>query len=223
MYTAFRDRRDAGEQLADLLTKYKNAKNTLILGLPRGGVVTAYAVAEKLGLPLDVTCPRKIGAPFNPELAIGAITETGEGVFNTELIEQLGIPYSYIAKEIEKEKQVAQRRLTAFRKGFPPRALKGKTVILIDDGLATGATMKAAIESVRKENAESIVVAVPVSPEDTVQEIEQLADEVIYIDTPPFFQAVGQFYENFAQTEDEEVIELLQAAKKFKNDRGGQP
>lgn len=217
MFSIFRDRKDAGEKLADLMQSYKQADNTIILGLPRGGVVTAYALANKLDIPLDVTCPRKIGAPFSSELAIGAITETGEGVYNTELIQQLSIPEAYITDVIEKEKKVAQHRLAVFRKGLPPRDLAGKTVILVDDGLATGATMKAAIASVRKENAEKIVVAVPVSPEDTFRELETLADEVICIATPSFFQAVGQFYENFEQTEDDEVVKLLHQQKGLNN------
>lgn len=216
MITIFRDRYSAGEQLAELLTKYKNDKNCLILGLPRGGVVTAYAIAKKLNLPLDVTCPRKIGAPFNPELAIGAITETGEGVYNWSLISQLGIPESYIKQEVEKQKQIAQHRLSSFRKGKPPRNLTGKTVILVDDGLATGATMKAAITSVKKENAETVVVAVPVSPNDTLQEIGELADEVVCIASPSYFEAVGQFYENFTQVEDDEVEEILHSSSQKK-------
>lgn len=207
----FKDRKDAGEQLAKLLEKYKNSKDTIILGLPRGGVVTAYIAAIRLHLPLDITCPRKIGAPFNPELAIGAITETGEGVLNEPFIVQMGISNEYLSQEIEKQKQIANHRLNTFRKGLPPRNLKGKNVIIIDDGLATGATMKAAIESVKKEQAKKVIVAIPVSPVDTLQEIEQLCDEVICLATPPSFQAVGQFYHNFTQTEDEEVLDLLKA------------
>lgn len=208
----FRDRRDAGEKLAGLLTEYREAKDTIILGLPRGGVVTAHAIAQKLRLPLDITCPRKIGAPFNPELAIGAVTESGFGIYNGSLIEQIGVSEQYIKEETEKEKQRAQQRLRLFRKDLPPRQLKGKTVILVDDGLATGATMKAAIESVKNEKAKKIVVAVPVSPVDTLHEIKQLADEVVCLATPSFFQAVGQFYERFDQTEDDEVLELLHGA-----------
>lgn len=206
----FEDRYSAGEQLADLLVKYQNDKNAIILGLPRGGVVTASAVAQKLKVTLDVICPRKIGAPFNPELAIGAITETGEGVFNWSLINSLDISENYIKKEVEKEKQRAQLRLKIFRKGLPPRKLEGKTVILVDDGLATGATMKAAIQSVKAENAASIVVAIPVSPLETLQEIAANVDEVFCLDTPYNFQAVGQFYESFQQVEDEEVIRILE-------------
>lgn len=205
----FKDRHDAGEKLSTLLLEFQNSKDTLILGLPRGGVVTAAAVAKKLHLPLDITCPRKIGAPFNPELAIGAVTETGQSIFNWPLIEQLGVPQSYLKQETENETKRAQHRLHQFRKDLPPRQIAGKNIILIDDGLATGATMKAAINSVKNEHPKSIIVAIPVSPIDTLEEIKPLVDQVICIASPSFFQAVGQFYEFFDQTDDEEVITLL--------------
>lgn len=205
----FKDRHDAGEKLSTLLLEFQNSKDTLILGLPRGGVVTAAAVAKKLHLPLDITCPRKIGAPFNPELAIGAVTETGQSIFNWPLIEQLGVPQSYLKQETENETKRAHHRLHQFRKDLPPRQIAGKNIILIDDGLATGATMKAAINSVKNEHPKSIIVAIPVSPIDTLEEIKPLVDQVICIASPSFFQAVGQFYEFFDQTDDEEVITLL--------------
>lgn len=205
----FRDRQDGGKQLAQELLKYHHQPNVVVLGLPRGGVVTAFEVAKALSLPLDIVCPRKIGAPFNPELAIGAITETGEGVFHDNLISRLGISEKYIQQEVEKEKQQAQRRLTLFRKNRPKINLEGKTVILVDDGLATGATMEAAIKSVTAEGAAKIVVAVPVSPPDTYDKIQREVDEIVALSTPTFFEAVGQFYDDFSPTEDEEVVELL--------------
>lgn len=205
----FHDRKDAGKKLVPLLKKYANDPHAIVIGLPRGGVVTAFEVASGLHLPLDIICPRKIGAPFNPELAVGATTETGEAIFNEELLAQLDISEDYISRQIEKEKLVAQRRLEIYRKGRPPLDLEDKTVILVDDGLATGATMKAAIKSVRAGGASIVVVAVPVSPPDTFQEIEGMVDEAVAIDTPAFFAAVGQFYDRFDQTEDEEVIALL--------------
>lgn len=207
----FRDRKEAGSQLASLLENYKNRSDTLILGLARGGVVTAASVAVKLHLPLDVMCPRKVGAPFNPELAIGAITETGEGIFHTSLIQQLEVTQAYLEHQVQLERQEAKHRLKIYRAGLPERSLSGKNVILVDDGLATGATMKAAISSARAERAKKVIVAVPVSPEDTLEAIRELADEVACLATPPFFQAVGQFYEDFSATEDEEVIALLQS------------
>ncbi len=208
----FKNRMDGGEMLAKLLTAYQDGKDVIILGLPRGGVVTAYAIAKKLHLPLDITCPRKLRAPYNPELAIGAVTETGSAIFNTSLIAQIGVSESYLKEEVERQTHSAKQRLALFRKNLPPRMLAGKVVIIVDDGLATGATMKAAIESVKQERAAKIVVAVPVSPIDTIHEIKQMADDVVCLATPAYFQAVGQFYQDFEQTEDEEVLALLQQA-----------
>ncbi len=208
----FRDRIDGGDQLAKVLEQYKNLENGLIIGLPRGGVPVAYQVSESLNLPLDIVCPRKIGAPHNPEFAIGAITETGEGIFNHHVIAQLGVSEEYIKNEVEAQKQEAQKRLNAYRKGRSVRELKGKTIIIVDDGLATGSTMKAAIQSIKAEGAKRIIVAVPVSPTDTATEIKSMVDEFICLCTPASFYAVGQFYENFSQTTDEEVIELLRVS-----------
>lgn len=205
----FQNRQDAGRKLALALEKFKNQHDLIVIGLPRGGVVLAYEVATFLKAPLDVISPRKVGAPFNPELAIGAVTETGEGYFNEELIQNIGVSPEYIENESAKEKERARARLALFRKGLPPIDLKNKTVILVDDGLATGATMKAAIQSVKKEKAKRVIVAVPVSPPDTASEIKALCDELICLDTPWLFQAVGQFYREFAQTEDQEVVDLL--------------
>lgn len=209
----FFDRKDAGAKLAACMPAYKGDKNAIILGLPRGGVVVAYEVAKALHLPLDVICPRKIGAPFNPEFAVGAITETGQGIFDMGVIARLGISEEYLRDTIETEKKRAQQRLQAFRKDRPPRDLKGKTVILIDDGLATGSTMKAAIMSVKAEGASKVVVAVPVSPEDTHDEIAATVDDMICLATPPFFQAIGQFYNDFSQVEDDTVIEILKSVR----------
>lgn len=209
----FKDRREAGKKLIPILHQYHSDASCVVIGLPRGGVVLAGEVAKGLHLPLDIVFPRKIGAPMQPELAIGAITETGEGNFDEELIRYLQVSQSYIDKAIQQEKQVAQKRLQLYRKNKPKIPLEGKTVILIDDGLATGATMKAAIESVRKEGADKIIVAVPVAPAETLAEIRDMVDETYALDTPAFFQAVGQFYEDFSQTEDDEVIEILQSYK----------
>lgn len=205
----FKDRHDAGQKLVPLLQKYKNDPNAIVIGLPRGGVVNAAEVAKGLNLPLEVTCPRKIGAPYQPELAIGAITETGDGTFNEELILRLNVPETYIQRQIEIEKNTAQRRVQLYHKNRPKIPVEGKTVILVDDGLATGATMKAAIQSIRSLGASRIVVAVPVSPPDTFEEIKEMVDEAVVLDTPYYFQAVGEFYEDFSQTEDDEVISLL--------------
>lgn len=205
----FKNRQDGGKRLVPALRKFQKDPNAVIIGLPRGGVVTAAEIAKELKLPLDVIVPRKIGAPMQPELAIGAITETGEGIFDESLISRLGVSQSYINHEVEHQKKVSQNRLQMYRKNKPKINLEGKTVILVDDGLATGATMKAAIKSAQAEGAGRIVVAVPVAPPETVEEIRELADEVIVLDTPIFFQAVGQFYDDFSATEDDEVIALL--------------
>lgn len=209
----FQDRRDAGKKLVPSLKKYAHQPDTVVIGLPRGGVVTAYEVAAGLHLPLDVIFPRKVGAPFNPELAIGAVTETGEGVFNESLIEGLRIPSEYIQETIQKEKKTAQERLNIYRKKCPKIPLEGKSVIIVDDGLATGATMKAAIQSIKAEGADRIIVAVPVAPQDTYQEIKELVDEIIVLHAPSYFMAVGQFYHTFDQTENDEVVALLQKSR----------
>lgn len=206
---SFLDRREAGERLAAILPEYVNQPLGVVVGLPRGGVVTAFAVAKQLHLPLDIVCPRKVGAPGNPEFAIGAVTETGEGYFDEEIIERMNIPHSYLAMQIEQEKAESQRRLTLYKKGLPPSDFQDKIVILVDDGIATGATMQAAIKSVRAQGAGKVVVAVPVIPPDTISEIERRADELRYVAAPMHFFAVGQFYRTFNPTSDAEVIELL--------------
>ncbi len=206
----FKDRHHAGKKLADSLASYRNQPNTLVIGLPRGGVVVAFEVAKHLNLPLDIICPRKVGAPHNPELAIGAVTETGQGIMNELLISRLAIPSSYIQLESKKEAAVAKQRLQLYRSGRPTRVLKDQTVLLVDDGLATGATMKAAIQTAKAQGASKIVVAVPVAPPDTAEEMRSLVDEVVILYAPPFFSAVGQFYEQFSSTEDAEVIDLMQ-------------
>src|ERR1700722_14963355 len=159
----FADRREAGKALAKALSKYRDAKETIVIALPRGGVVVGNEIALFLHLPLDIVVPRKIGAPFNLELAIGAITETGERVLSEDLIKRLEVSPEYLEKTIEEEKAKAKWRLDHYRSGRAPRQLEGKRVILVDDGLATGATMRAAIKTVFAEKAKEIIVAVPVA------------------------------------------------------------
>lgn len=180
----FQDRRDAGQKLAEALQKYANDPNAIVIALPRGGVVVGYEIAKKLSLPLDIVSPRKIGAPMNPEYAIGAITETGKGILSTSIIESLGIPQSYITEEIEKEKKEALRRLNTYRSSSTPRNVKNKRVIIVDDGLATGSTMLAAIETLKAEGAKQIIVAVPVGPLDTIDRIRAQVDDVVCLTTP---------------------------------------
>ena len=206
----FKNRQAAGEKLIPQLEKYRNNHQAIILGLPRGGVVTASVIAQELKLPLDLIVPRKIGAPGNPELAIGAITEDGEGIFDESLITAYQISQKYIDQEVEKEKQEAKRRLKAYRAGRKPLDLKNKIAILVDDGVATGATMRAAIKSAKKKGALKVVVAIPVIAAEALIILKKESNEVIYLDAPAWFGAVGEFYEDFSQVEDEEVVKRLQ-------------
>jgi len=206
----FKDRRDAGEKLISSLLPYQKAAHTLVLGLARGGVVVADAVAKGLSLPLNVVVPRKIGAPWQKELAIGAIAEGGQVFLNERLIQILGVPQEYLEAEIAHEQQVALERIKRFRKNLPLPDLKGWQVLLVDDGIATGATMLAVIESMRKLGAKKIIVAVPTSSVDAYNAVESSADEIVSLIVDPAFQAVGQYYDSFDQTEDDEVINILQ-------------
>lgn len=205
----FTDRLAAGQLLAEKLSKYQDYSAALVLGLPRGGVVLAAVIADKLKLGLDIIVPRKIGAPGNPEFAIGAVTLDGPAFFNETVVGDYGISQDYINRLVEKEKAEARRRLEKYRQDKPPLLLKNKIAILVDDGVATGATMKASILSVRQQNPQKIVVAVPVIAKDSINEIKNMADELIYLFSPDFFEAVGNFYDVFEQTSDEEVIDLL--------------
>lgn len=206
----YKDRIHAGQLLAAALHEYTDAPQTLVIALPRGGVVVGAEVAKKLHLPLDIVCPRKIGAPYNEEYAIGAITETGEGVISQDVVRELDVPESYLKRTIEEETKKAKWRLDHYRKNRPPRNLRNKRVIIVDDGLATGSTMRAAIKTVRAEKAKEIVMAVPVAPPDTVHQLKKEVDKTVCLSTPSSFYAVGQFYDFFEQTTDDEVIALLE-------------
>jgi predicted phosphoribosyltransferase len=209
----FKDRQDAGQKLIQKLEKFKNSQETIVLGLPRGGVVTAFEISKELNLPLDIIVTRKIGAPGNPELAIGAITEIGESVLDVALISTMRVSQDYVNQEIKQETKEANRRLSVYRGTRPPLNLQDKRVILVDDGVATGYTMLAAIKSVRKKEAKEIIIAVPVIALDTLKKIKREADEVIYLDSPISFWGISSFYENFDQIEDEEVIALMKSKK----------
>jgi predicted phosphoribosyltransferase len=205
----FNDRVDAGKQLALRLKKYLRRKDGVVLGLTRGGVVTAEEIAIALQLPLDVIVVRKMGAPENPELAIGAVAERGEGVLNDHLIELLGVSHEYLTAEAAREKEIVKQRLALYRGGRKPLELHEKIVILVDDGIATGASMQAAITSVRESGAKQIVLAVPVAAPESLKKIRQEVDEVVCLASPAFFEAVGSFYRVFDQTSDEEIIQIL--------------
>jgi predicted phosphoribosyltransferase len=203
---------EAGKRLAEALLDYME-KDVIVLAIPRGGVVVGYEVAHRLRASLDLIIPRKIGAPSDPELAIGAVSQDGTMVLNNELVSMLRIPENYIKKEADRQIREIERRMRNYRgEGKPLPALKGKTVILVDDGIATGATTRAAIQSIRKQKTAVLVVAVPVAPKDTIMTLKNEADRVVCLDTPESFQAIGQFYEDFRQISDEEVIQLLDKA-----------
>lgn len=206
----FSDRIEAGEKLAEALTDYRQDPAVIVLALPRGGVVVAAGVAERLGVPLEIMVVRKIGAPENPEYAIGAITECGETVFNEA--EQTHLNNRWLKNEIKKEMAESDRRVKAYRHGTAMVNFENKTVIVVDDGLATGLTMKAAIQSVKKFKPGKVIVAVPVAAKDAVSEIKRMVDEVVVLQIPEFFGAVGQFYKSFPQVSDHEVAQSLKRA-----------
>lgn len=205
----FHDRREAGRLLAEKLERYRGAHDVVVVGLPRGGVVCADEIAKALELPLDIIVPRKIGAPENKEFAIGAITEDEMEVLDDDTIETLNISRSSMKKAIEREMREAKRRLATYRHGRPPLDLSGKTVIIVDDGIATGLTMRASIQTAQRRGATKIVIAVPVLSNDTVQLLVRVCDELVYLDAPTYFGAVGMFYERFNQITDEEVMSTM--------------
>src|ERR1700733_5842522 len=212
-----RDRRDAGRLLAEKLAAYANRPDALVLALPRGGVPVAYEVARALGAPLDVFVVRKLGVPGYEELAIGAVATGGVRVLNDQLVERLGIPEQMIDAVAARELQELARRERRYRGGRPPPDVRGRTVILVDDGLATGATMHAAIEALRQQNPARIVVAVPTASPESCEEIREKVDDVICAITPEPFHAVGIWYQDFSQTTDEEVHDLLAQRNTSKN------
>jgi predicted phosphoribosyltransferase len=208
----FSDRVDAGERLAEALAEFK-FQNGLVLAVPRGGVVVGYQIAQRLQLPLDVIVPHKLGAPDNPELAIGAVAEDGTTFLDDNLLTYMGVRRDYIREESLRQRQAINRRLQTYRQTSAPPEVRARDVIVVDDGIATGATMKAALASVRNRGAASVTVAVPVGPPSTIRELQKQADRVVCLFTPELFQAIGQFYDDFSQTSDDEVIELLKISK----------
>jgi predicted phosphoribosyltransferase len=208
----YRDRLEAGQQLAEKLTRYDNRPDVLVLALPRGGVPVGFAVAEELHAPLDVLLVRKLGVPGHEELAMGAIASGGVRVLNEEVVNFLQIPVTVIDTVAAREQQELERRVLRYRSGRPPLDVHGRTVILVDDGLATGATMRAAVLALRQQQPAQIVVAVPVASSTVCHELEAVADEVVCAATPEPFYAVGLWYENFEQTSDAEVCDLLAQA-----------
>jgi predicted phosphoribosyltransferase len=212
MRRVFEDRTDAGRALADALAAWRGAGDVVVLGLPRGGVPVAYEIAIALGLPLDVLLVRKLGLPWQPELAMGAIASGGAVVLNDEVVRYLPQGSDALETVREREQRELERRERTFRGDRPPLEIHGRTGILVDDGLATGATMEAAVRALRKLGAARVVVAVPVASVEARARIAEIADEVVCLSAPAWFSAVGQWYRDFRQTDDAEVSELLERA-----------
>lgn len=217
MYTRvdpFIDRTQAGKLLAEALNEYRNT-DCIVIAIPRGGVVVAYEAAMELNAPLDVIVPRKIGAPGQPELAVGAVASWGDHqrIIDKDTTRMLGVSEEYISQEVNRQVSEINRRLETYRGTTEPPYVEGRTVILIDDGIATGYTTRAAILALRHLDAERIILAVPVGPPDTIQALQHDVDKVICLKTPVPFMAVGYWYRNFDQTTDDEVIDLLTKAR----------
>jgi predicted phosphoribosyltransferase len=208
----FADRADAGRQLADALAEYAGDPSVIVLALPRGGVPIGYEIARRLGAPLDVYVVRKLGVPGHEELAMGALASDGTCVVDDELIASLGIEPAALEEVIRREFGELRRREVAYRDARPESDITGKTVIVVDDGLATGATMRAAATALRQRRPAAIVAAVPVAAPRTVASLRGLVDRVVYVQTPEPFHAVGLYYQNFEQTGDDEVRVLLSKA-----------
>jgi putative phosphoribosyl transferase len=206
----FEDRVDAGRRLAERLETYR-AERPVVLGLPRGGVVVAYEIARALGAPLDVLVARKLGAPGHPELGIGAVVDGDhpQSVVDERAMKRIGVSAGYLEGEIARQLTEVRRRNALLRAGRPPVDLGDRTVIVVDDGIATGGTVRAALRGVRRAHPRRVVLAVPVAPPDAVAALGREADVVVCLETPQHFHAVGQFYRDFRQTTDDEVIELL--------------
>lgn len=208
----FIDRTDAGRQLAVLLEDYAG-RNPIVLGLPRGGVPVAHEIARALGAPLDVWVSRKIGAPGQPELGVGAVAEGGTVYFNRSLMRQLGLEAEDLAEAAEQQAREVTRRALRFRRSGRPPELRGRTVILVDDGIATGGTVRAAIPSLRALQPKELILAVPVAASQSLEEIRPEVDEVVCVESTPALWAIGDWYEDFTQVSDDEVLRLLETAR----------
>jgi predicted phosphoribosyltransferase len=210
----FRDRADAGRRLAGVLREYANRPDVIVLALPRGGVPVAYEVARALNMPLDVFLVRKLGVPGQEELAMGAVASGGVGVLNEDVVRMLRIPQNVIQRAARAELEELSRRDRAYRGDRPPPDVRGKTVILVDDGLATGSTMRAAAEALKRLGPARIIIAVPTAARETCEQFRRVVDDVVCVTTPDPFHAVGMWYEDFSQTSDEEVRDLLARAQR---------
>jgi putative phosphoribosyl transferase len=204
----FRNREEAGRRLAKALQQYKG-QDLVVLGIPRGGVVVANEVARALGAPLDIVVTRKIGAPGEPEYGLGAVTQEGEAIIDRRAVESVGASAAYIDEEVRRKKEEVRERMKRFRGDAPYPRLEGRVVIIVDDGIATGSSVEAAVTSVRKRKPKEIVVAVPVAPAEAKETVAKSGAQVVCLETPwPFF-AIGEFYGDFNQVEDGEVRRIL--------------
>ncbi len=205
----FVDRRDAGRQLADRLASYATQR-PVVVAMPRGGVPVAAAVADRLGAPLDIIVVRKIGCPWQPELGIGAIAEADVQIVNDSLIAEMDVSPEALERATARERVELARRVRRYRGDRPAIPVQGRVVILVDNGIATGFTARAAIGALRAKGAARVILAAPVAPEHILDSMRSFADDVVIVDAPPRFLAIGEFYKNFAQTSDEEVVALLE-------------
>ncbi len=209
---AFVNREEAGRQLAEALRFLHREPDPLILAIPRGGVVVGYQVGRILELPLDLFLVRKIGAPFNPELALGAVTVMGDVVVDEALVRDLGVRRNYLEQEITRQREALARRASLYRGDRPLPALEGRTLVLVDDGAATGSTMLAGLRALRQQKPAKLIAALPVASDIAIPRLKEAADQVVCLLVPELFWAVGAYYLNFEQVSDEEVIRLLEEA-----------
>jgi putative phosphoribosyl transferase len=215
----FQDRADAGRRLSFALARYRD-EAPIVLGLPRGGVPVAYEVARALGAPLDVWVVRKIGAPFQEELGVGAVAEGGEIHFNDRVLGELGLSQEDVAEVAQRKVDEVDERVRRFRQGRPPPELEGRTVIVVDDGIATGGTVRAALRAIRRRRPARLILAVPVAAAVTLESLRSEADEVVCLDEDPDLMAIGFYYRDFGQTSDEEVLSLLDRAHRGRASAG---
>lgn len=205
----FLDRQEAGRQLAEALKLFAGRTDVVVLGIPRGGVPVAFEIAEAIGAPLDIFLSRKLGVPGQEELAFGAVAAGGGRYLDQEIVRAAGVTPEQIEAKTEQVRRLLDERARLYREGRPPLTVEDKVVIVVDDGIATGASAMAAVEALRQMHPKDVVVAAPVAPRTTVAALEKVADRVVVLDTPVEFYAVGQFYVKFDQTSDEEVVALL--------------
>ncbi len=213
MTLQFRDRQEAGRLLAEKLKRYQGRGDIVVLALPRGGLPVGFEIAQELQAPLEVFVVRKLGVPGHEELAMGAIASGDTCIINEDIVQSLRVPPELLEHVIEVEQQELLRRESRFRDPEQPLNITNKTVILVDDGLATGATMRAAVDGVKTHHPSAVIIGVPVSARDTFQKFRNVVDDIVAVAVPEEFSSVGQWYRNFTQTTDEEVAELLERAR----------